>query len=479
MPDTLDTYLNGHKHPHKYSHALIPSGVADHFWDAAAKRRQLEQDLLTLFQSWGYGYIIPPTLEYADTFDVGYSTLANPMQANQARTNRAANMIRFLDHDGQPLALRYDMTIGIARLVGTRLHDAPMPQRFCYASNVFRTNEHQPGRLREFGQVGIELVGASTTAADVEPLVLTARALQSAGLSNFRLAVGQLNFFRGILDELNLSPIQEQQLTQAVERRSEPELHSFLEQAALKPTHQTTVQRLLRLNGANSQQTLDDAMSICLNQTMENAVTNLRAIYHALDAYQLSQYIHFDLTEVSDMGYYTGIRFTAYAPGVGGGIAGGGRYDNLIEKFGPAQPAVGMGLGMERILVALESQQNAMPSAAKPALENHVLVSNDNDPEWVKTIEAWRSAGIRVVVDVDNWRGVDLWNAAQDKGIPVALDWVGNGFAVYDTDHINAEPTDSQNADSQNAAPVQARTIPIEECQSYLPNLLKQQKDSL
>ncbi|MEM7131966.1 MAG: ATP phosphoribosyltransferase regulatory subunit [Chloroflexota bacterium] len=420
MDRILDTPLNGH------TTTLIPRGVADYFWDTAAKRRTLEDTLLSVYKSWGYGYIIPPTLEYADTFETGSSAMQN-----------TSNMVRFLDHDGQSLALRYDMTVAIARLVGTRLHDAPMPQRYCYVGNIFRNREYQPGRLREFGQAGVELVGANTTAADAEVLALTARSLQVAGLHDFRLALGQLRFIRGILEELALTPTQESALTQAIERRSEPELHRFLKEANLSKTHQETIQRLLFLNGPDSLETLNTAQAICLNQTMEDAVDNLRAIHVALTAYDFSQYIHLDLTEVSDMGYYTGIRFMAYVPGLGSGIAGGGRYDNLIGVFGPSQPAVGVALGLERILLALQSTNGA----AQPSLENHVMVSSELDGSWVHIVGKWRSAGIRAVVDVNGRRGSELWLAAQAKGIPCALTWTNGGFDLYDNQSSPDKPS--------------------------------------
>lgn len=420
MDQILDAHLNGQPH------GLIPRGVADYFWDAAAERRALEDRLLEVFRQWGYGYLIPPTLEYASTFE----------QHTGFPFNKR-DLYRFLDHDGRSLALRYDVTVAVARLMGTRLHDAPMPQRFCYVGNVFRHSDAKAGQQREFWQAGIELVGANTPEADAEVLALTARALQVAGLDNFRLTLGQFRFFNGLLAELRLEQKEQAQLRQALERRSEPELVQFFSQSNLTAKQQHVLELLMRLSGADLLRTVDEAREACLNSEMEQALDNIEEIYQVLKAYDVAHLVHLDLTEITDLGYYTGIRFIAYAPGVGFGIASGGRYDNLIGTFGPPQPAVGAALGMERMLLALHSSK----TGAVPALKTHVLVATDNNYLCYQTIERWRAKGIKAIVDVNGRRGTALWFAAQEKGIPCALVWTGQGFDVYDDTTTSDGPT--------------------------------------
>lgn len=407
----LDVNVNGQ------FHALIPQGVADYFWDEAAERRLLEDRLLSAFAKWGYGYIIPPTLEYAATFE--QRTGLDP---------QTATMYRFLDHDGQSLALRYDMTVSIARLVGTRLHDAPMPQRFCYAGNIFRHGEPQAGQQREFWQAGIELIGANTPEADAEVLALTAKVLQVAGLADFKMTLGQCRFFNGLLDELALSRAQQLQLRQAIERRSEQEFSLFIAGVELDTVLVEALETFMTLSGDNVMETIDSASRICLNKSMESALDNLQTIYKTSAAYNIDQYLHLDLTEISDLGYYTGIRFMAYAPGLGFGIASGGRYDNLIGTFGPPQPAVGVAIGIERLLLALQSHRRAAP----PLLHNHILVATNGSRECYQIIERLRSNGVQAVVEVNGRYGAELWKSAQEKAFPCALSWRDGGFDVYD-----------------------------------------------
>ncbi len=125
----------------------------------------------------------------------------------RAGSELESEVYRFLDRDGSTLALRADMTIPVvSRLVATRLHDCAMPQRFCYAGSVFRYTEPQAGLQREFAQAGIRLIGSRSPQADAEVMALTARALQSADISQFKLVVGQMQFFDGLLEALNLAP---------------------------------------------------------------------------------------------------------------------------------------------------------------------------------------------------------------------------------------------------------------------------------
>lgn len=397
---------------------LIPRGVADYFWQDASERRQLEATLLDTFRRWGYHDIIPPTLEYADTLRVISNADLQP------------RIYSFLDHDGNTLALRYDMTIAVARLMGTRLHDAPMPQRFCYVGNVFRHTEPQGGQQREFWQGGVELVGADSPEADAEVLALTAKSLQHSGLSDFRLVVGQVRYFRGLLQELQISPASQENLRRAIVRKSEPQLDVFLRETTLTAQQRQTIEQLFDLHGSDALAVIDHADRLCLNREMEGALENLRAVYNVLLGYDVAHYVHLDLTEVRDLSYYTGVVFQAFTLEQGFSIAGGGRYDNLIGTFGPSLPAVGVAIGMDRIVLA-RRLQNA-DGHADPLPQPQFLVAAAHSQRCYQIVQSWRSRGVRVVIDVNDRDGAALWQAAQELGVPCALTWTGSGFDVYD-----------------------------------------------
>lgn len=397
--------------------AQIPRGVADYFWAEAYARRRLEADLLDLFRAWGYQDVIPPMFEYADTF------------LDRSSAKLQAELYRFLDRDGSTLTLRADMTIPVARLVGVRLHDRPMPQRFCYAGSVFRHAENpQAGRQREFTQAGCELIGASAPAADAEVIALTIHALRAAGLQDFRLVLGQLPYFYGLLQDLQLTPEQTAHLQRAIDRNSEAELAEFLRNTPLRTQQRHTVEQLPLLSGPNAQAVIAHADRLSLNYTMHKALANLRDIYQVLEAYGVTDEVYLDLTEINNLGYYTGISFEVLMPGIGFSLGGGGRYDNLISTFGPPQPAVGVALGIDRILNARHGRSN---DEASLSTTPHLLIATEQSADCLALISEWRRAGLRVVVSVDDRRGEDLWRAAQQAAIPLAATWTGQGFDVY------------------------------------------------
>jgi len=399
-------------------YATIPRGVADYFWHEARQLRELEARLLDLFRRWGYGDVIPPMFEYADVLSA---------RANQKLRDE---MYRFLDRDGSTLALRPDMTIAVARLVSTRLHDWPMPQRFCYAGSVFRYTQPQAGREREFRQTGIELIGAATPDADAEVLALTCKALETAGLTNFRLVIGQMRYFHGLLDDLNLSPEQQQILLDAVDHNSEAELADFLRTTPLRTQQRRTVEDLLTLSGTDADAIIAQADRLCLNYTMYSALENLRGIRENLDTHGVADYVYLDLTEIYNLGYYTGITFEALTPELGFSVAGGGRYDNLLGAFGESRPAVGVALGIDRLLLA-RREQIELATPRHPVAADVVVFPRQN-AECMRMVEAWRQSGLRVEIGLGDREAADAWRDGCNAGVKALLAWTGDGFELYD-----------------------------------------------
>lgn len=405
----------------------IPRGMADYFWQDASERRQLEFTLLDTFRRWGYNDIISPTLEFAETLRVLFDA------------EFQSRIYRFPDYDGNTLALRYDMTVAIARLMGTRLHDAPMPQRFCYVGSVFRHTEAQGGQQREFWQAGVELIGADSADADAEVLALTAKSLRRSGLSDFRLVVGQMRYFTGLLQELALAPEHQEMLHQAVMRKSEPQLEDFLRAVSLTTQQCHTVEQLFELHGSNPLAVIDRAEALCLNREMRMALRNLRAVYDVLVSYDVVDHYHLDLTEIRDLGYYTGMIFQAFTLEQGFAVAGGGRYDNLVSTFGPAMPAVGVAIGMDRVLLARRRQTGNREPLHLPRL--HCMVAANESGRCYEIVQSWRSRGVRVAMDLSGLSGAALWLRAQAEEVPRALTWTGDGFDVYDDPQQPDTPT--------------------------------------
>lgn len=380
----------------------LPEGVRDLLFADTATWRGMEAALRQTTAAWGYREIILPTFEYADTL------------ATDVGAQIDAELYRFFDRHGRTLALRPDMTLPTARVVGSRLFDQPMPLRISYAGSVFRHEPPRAGRQHEFGQVGVELFGAPGSAADAESIALAVAALRAVGLPQFRIIVGHVGFFRGLLAALSLPERLAGRFRAAVDRKAEAELSLLLNEAGnLPPIARRALLALPRLTGEAG--VLAEAEGACLNATMMQALADLRAVAELLAAYGVADAVGYDLAEVRDLDYYTGITFEGFAPGLGFNIISGGRYDGLVSHFGPPLPAVGWALTLDRVLLARELQGCA---STEPAVD--VLLSVHGCPDCLAWATEARRRGLRVEVDALGLAPDALWASAQARGIPRA-----------------------------------------------------------
>lgn len=379
--------------------AALPCGVRDLFLEDAAKLSKLMATWRQLFESWAYTEIIPPTYEHYDVL----------MAGSDADFER--KIFRVLDREGNILALRPDITTQVARIVGTKLHGLPLPLRFYYLTNVFRFEEPQAGRQREFYQAGLELIGAPGPEADAELITIVIEALQWVGLQGFQINLGQMAFFRAIVAELDLSPAQVEELKGAIDRKDEVGLRKSLREWEISDRHATALGELPHLCG--SEEALERAASLAPNAGACRAIENLNRVYDLLSARSLTEHLVIDLGEARGMDYYTGITIEGFSPGLGFSICNGGRYDELIGLYGRPLPAVGFALGVERVLLALEEQ-----SKQEVDLAPHLLVADEAASAGRATLQRLRHRGLRVEVDVMARGEAGLLGYARVRGIP-------------------------------------------------------------
>jgi ATP phosphoribosyltransferase regulatory subunit len=384
-------------------HGQLPRGVQDLVLEVAAQRTELEARLAGVFRTWGYSRLIPPTFEYFENLALGLSP-----QVQEAT-------YRFLDHRGHTLALRPDLTVQTARIVATKLHSRPMPLRFYYVAPVFRYTEVQAGRQREFTQAGIELLGAATPAADAEVVALGVEALRTAGVRDFRVSIGQVDYFRSVLAAADLPSAVAERVHQAVDRKSPANVRE-----ALNGHSGPALDALLQISGlSGGPEIIDRARSLAPWRGAQAALDNLARVYDWLSHAGVADNVVIDLGEVRGMDYYTGLTFEAYVDGVGFAVLNGGRYDRLVGQFGPDCPAVGFALGVERLMLAL---------AAIPTLDHlpEWLVAATDNPAALTTVAAMRAAGQRVEMDVLGRSTSELLTYARERGIPRVAAWDGD-----------------------------------------------------
>ena len=319
-----------------------PEGVRDIYGSEYKKKLVLEERLQKVLRLYGYQDIQTPTFEYFDVF------------SKEVGTTPSRELYKFFDKEGETLVLRPDFTPSIARVATTVLDSDGMPIRLCYKGNTFTNQSSYQGRLRETTQLGAELIGLDSAEADAEMIALAVQGLREAGLTDFQIHIGNVQFFEGLMRETELSEEDTQHLRGLIKNRNYFGVDELLERMQSKVTVKTALQKLPELVGGA--EVLKEAKQIALNTDIFGAVERLEAIYQILVSYGVEEHITFDLSMSGTYGYYTGIIFRAYTYGTGNAIVKGGRYDNLLGKFGKDLPSIGFVIVADELLSAFRRQ---------------------------------------------------------------------------------------------------------------------------
>ncbi len=325
----------------------LPKGVKLYLPEEAAQKRVVEERLLDVFRRWGYREVVTPTYEYFDVIAQGTDH------------ELGERMFKMVDREsGRLLALRADITPQIARIVATRMRDESKPLRLAYVSNVFRYDEPHVGRYREFYQAGVELIGLPNPEGDAEMIAMTVEGLQALGLERFQIDVGQAEFCRGILEDLAADEPTARELTSALGHKDQSALERLVGELHAPAAVTELLLALPALYGRGD--VLDRAERLVKNARSEAALRNLAEVYRLLRAYGLADSVLLDLGEVRGFDYYSGVHFEAYVSGLGASLVGGGRYDQMLRRFGYDCPATGFAFEVGRGLLAMESQGKAV-----------------------------------------------------------------------------------------------------------------------
>ena len=326
----------------------LPTGVKIYLPDEAARLRGIQERLVAVFRLWGFREVITPTYEFFDVLALGTD------ESLQER------MFKFVDREtGRMLALRADVTPQIARIAASRLRDRPKPHRLAYRTNVFRYDEPRVGRLREFYQAGVELIGLDKPEADAEMIAMAVESFRAAGLSRFQIEVGQVEFARGIIEGLGVERSVARALRDALQRKDAAELERLVAELRVPSSTSEVLLALPTLYGRA--EVLARAAALVQNPRSERALASLAEVHRLLTAYGLTEAIMLDLGEVRGFDYYSGIHLEGYVEGFGAEVCGGGRYDHLLERFGLPSPATGFAFDVNRLLLALEAQGVELP----------------------------------------------------------------------------------------------------------------------
>jgi ATP phosphoribosyltransferase regulatory subunit len=329
----------------------IPSGTRDVLPDETHEVRAITDALRGVFERHGYGEVYTPALEYESVLARAGHTAQG---AGSAETLPA---YRVFDETGAVLVLRSDMTVPIARMVATRYPTSEPPLRFCYLAHCYRGVRPQRGQPRELLQAGIELVGAPAPQGTAEALGVLCAALDAVGLEDYRIGLGDSSLFPSLMRSLGVPEQAHPRLFGALVQRDFVALEQELAGLELPAEARQLLLEVPQRRGGP--EVLEGSAT-----AVSDAAANMREVHALLDE-RVAARVLFDLGLVRSIGYYTGAVFEVYDPELGAPIGGGGRYDELLGRFGRSLPAVGFALGVDRLHIALAGEERGIPGRAR------------------------------------------------------------------------------------------------------------------
>jgi ATP phosphoribosyltransferase regulatory subunit len=368
-------------------------GTRDILPPESTRLLDVQARILGRFRLHGFREVITPALEYSEVVE-------------EPKLRDAS--FKLFDPDNQMLLLRPEMTTPIARLVAQRLRNAPTPHKLSYSLPVYRRAGVGHGQSAEFRQAGVEVVGSASPGEDAGTIALLVETLQSLGLRaprDFVLVLGQSAFYEGYLRRV--APEGASELLAALAAK---DLVRVDEISPDVPDEAAGVREIPRLVGPATDASIMQMADRYAEGEAAAALENLREILAHLDAGGHLDSVMLDFGLIGRHNYYTGAVYEVYASGLGFTVANGGRYDNLLRRFGEPLPATGFAISLERLM-------SVLPDREPPPL----LVLVGGAVEATRLAAQLRSSGVSILHLADDLAP----EAALDYAISVEASWVG------------------------------------------------------
>lgn len=340
-------------------------GTNDYSPKETALRDYLQTKILETYRSCGFERITTPILEEIENLDNSeggenlrliFKVLKRGDKLDKALA--AGNPKELAD-----LGLRYDLTVPLSRYYACHRADLPVPFKCIQIDQVFRAERPQKGRLRQFLQCDIDILGSESVNSEIELMDTTAKALLNIGIRNFKIKINDRRILKNLISAAGFAPEEADSVCIAFDKMDKIGAEGVSEELLEKGFAPETVKKFIDLMSITPF-TLDEAAKYCEDKA---PVENLRYMMEAVTTLAKGSYtIVYDKSLVRGQGYYTGTIFEIESLDFGSSIAGGGRYDNMVGKFlNESVPAVGFSIGFERIASILTDMDYQIPETKR------------------------------------------------------------------------------------------------------------------
>lgn len=363
-------------------------GTNDYLPKETALRDYLQGKILETYRSCGFERITTPILEDIENLDKseGGENLNLLFKVLKRGDKLQEALEKGNPKDLSDMGLRYDLTLPLSRYYACNRSKLSTPFKVIQIDRVFRAERPQKGRLREFVQCDIDILGSSSTNCEIELIDTTAKALLNIGIENFKIRINDRRILKNLISAAGFDAADADSVCITFDKLDKIGTDGVKEELLDKGFSENTVEKFVSMMGITPF-TLEEARKYCTDTA---AIDSVASIIETVKQLSGGRYqIEYDCSLVRGQGYYTGTIFEVESLDFGSSIAGGGRYDNMIGKFiGENVPAVGFSIGFERIASILMDKQASL-SCAKPKL---ALIYPESDVvAAIKKADAYRS----------------------------------------------------------------------------------------
>ena len=354
-----------------------PEGVRDIYGNECEKKHLIIDRIENVLHLYGNKDIETPTFEYFGIFNA---------DKGSAPSNE---MYKFFDRNNNTLVLRPDFTPSIARCVAKYFPDEELPIRLCYKGNTFASTEQHKGKLAETTQLGSELINDDSSAADAETIACVIDCLKATGLTDFQIEIGEVDYFKGIIEDANLDEKTENKIRDYIQIKNFFGLSEYISELDIAEDVKKNLNSLSSMFGGLD--CLEKAEKITKSERALEAIDRLRKVYKALTYYEYQNYISFDLSMINGYDYYTGVVFSGYTYGTGNAIVKGGRYNNLLSQFGKDAPSIGFSIYVDDLMNSLSRQKITVKNDVKDCL---IVYTIEHQESALRLAKSLREPGV-------------------------------------------------------------------------------------